>query len=177
MGAPGAGKGTQAKLLESKGIYHISTGDIIRKSRKKEIVYYRNHGYKKGDLLSDEIIFDMIKNAIKKLQKNSKGYILDGAVRTIAQAKYAKENNLVDIVIFYSLTKKVATKRLLSREDNRTDDNPKAIEHRFEEYNKKTKPTLAYLKKNFKFHKIDASNSVEKIHKDTLLALSMKNNK
>lgn len=168
MGMPGAGKGTQAKFLEEKKIYQVSTGDAIRKSRKKEIVYYRNHGYAKGDLLSDEIIFSIIKQEIKKLPKNAKGYILDGAVRTLVQAKYAKEHDLINQVVFYKLKKKTAIKRLLLRQEGRTDDNPKAIKHRFEEYKEKTKPILKFLKKNFKFHKISAEPTVQEIHKETI---------
>lgn len=173
MGMPGAGKGTQAELLIKYKIAHISTGDVIRKSRKKEIVEYRNHGYKRGDLLSDDLIFEIIKKEISRLPKNSKGYILDGAVRTIEQAKYVKENNLIDEVIFYKLSKKTAVKRILNRNEGRSDDNPKAIEHRFLEYNKKTKPVLKYLKKNFKFHKISAEPTIEEIHKETRRLLSL----
>lgn len=168
MGMPGSGKGTQAKLLKKKKIYHISTGDVIRKSRKKEIVYYRNHGYAKGDLLSDKIIFEIIKSQIKILPKDAKGYILDGAVRTLDQAKYVKKHNLIDEVIFYKLKKRTALKRLLNRHEGRSDDNPKTIKHRFEVYKKETKPILRYLKKNFKFHKISAEPTIKEIHKETL---------
>jgi adenylate kinase len=174
MGMPGAGKGTQAELLKKKKIYHISTGDVIRKSRKKEIVYYRNHGYANGDLLSDELIFEIIQNQINKLPKDAKGYILDGAVRTLEQAKYVKEKGMVDEVIFYRLRRKTATKRLLARHEGRTDDNPKAIKHRFEEYKKKTRPVLKFLKKNFKFHRISSEPSVEEIFEATKKALKLK---
>lgn len=168
MGMPGAGKGTQAKLLEKKKIYQISTGDAIRKSRKKEIIHYRNHSYTKGDLLSDEIIFDILKQEIKKLPKNAEGYVLDGAIRTLKQAKYAKKQGLIEEVIFYKLRKKTAVKRLFNRNEGRTDDNPKAIKRRFEEYIKKTRPVLRFLKKNFKFHKINAEPTVREIHEETI---------
>lgn len=174
MGMPGAGKGTQAELLKKYKIVHISTGDVIRKSKKKEIVEYREHGYKRGELLSDDLIFEIIKKEISRLPKSVKGYLLDGAVRTLVQAKYVKENDLIDEVIFYKLSKRSAVNRLLSRNEGRSDDNPKAIEHRFIEYNKKTKPVLNYLKKNFKFHTISAEEDINKIHNETLKVLKIK---
>ena len=173
MGMPGAGKGTQAKLLKKYNFYHISTGDLIRNSKDKKIIYYRNHGYKNGDLISDENIFKLIKKKIKKLTKNTKGNILEGAVRTLNQAKYAKENNLVNRVIFYKLKKKTAIKRLLNRHEGRSDDAPKIISHRFEVYKKETKPILKFLKKNFKYDKISSEGSIEKIHKATTRKLKV----
>lgn len=171
LGSPGAGKGTQAKLLKKYKIHHISTGDVIRKSRKKEIVYYRKHGYAKGDLLSDELIFEIIKSEIKKLPKGAKGYILDGAVRTLKQARYVKDHDMINEVVFYKLKKRTAIKRLLNRREGRLDDNPKTIKHRFEVYKKETKPVLKFLKKNFKFQKISAEPAIEEIHKETLKRL------
>lgn len=173
LGSPGAGKGTQAQLLEKEKIYHISTGDVIRNSRKKEIVYYRNHGYAKGDLLSDELIFNILKAQIKKLPKDAKGYILDGAVRTLEQAKYVKDHKLVDEVVFYKLKKQTALKRLLNRHEGRTDDNPKTIKHRFQVYKKETRPVLKFLKKEFKYHKISAEPTIKEIHKKTKKILKL----
>lgn len=174
MGMPGSGKGTQSLLLKKQKIYHISTGDIIRKSKDKRIIYYRNHGYAKGELLSDDLIFEIIKKEIKKLSKSAKGYILDGAVRDLEQAKYVKEHNLVEEVIFYNLSRKTAIKRLLNRNEGRTDDNLKSIKNRFLIYKKETLPVLRYLKKNFIYHKISAEPSVEKIHLNTLKKLNLK---
>lgn len=173
IGYPGAGKGTQAKLLEKFKIKQISTGDVIRNSRDLRLVEYREHGYKNGDLLSDKLIFEILKKEIEKLHEKYDGYILDGAVRTLNQAKYAKSHELVDVVILYSLSKEVATKRLLLRDEGRTDDNPEAIQHRFEEYKEKTKPVIEFLKENFEFHEIDAEPTVEETHKATLEKLGL----
>ncbi len=173
MGMPGAGKGTQAHLLQQKKIYEISVGEVIRKEFKKKkspLTPYKE-AVKKGDLLSDELIFKILKEEIKKLPKDAKGYILDGAVRTLAQAQYAKKHNLVDRVLFYKVSKKTAIKRLLNRHEGRTDDNPKAIKHRFDVYKKETRPVLKYLKKNFKYYKISGEPDVKEIFKETLKAL------
>ena len=173
MGYPGAGKGTQAKLLEELGIYHISTGDVIRASTDPRIVEYRETGYKKGDFLPDDLIFEIIKKAIADLPKDTTGYTLDGAVRDLTQGKYVKDHNLVDSVIMFTLSKELATERLLSRNEGRTDDNPKSIAHRFEVYKEKTKPVLDFLKENFEYHEVDASPTVEEINKEVLKVLNL----
>ncbi len=174
IGYPGAGKGTQAELLEKYGLYQISTGDVIRASKDPRIVHYRNEGYKKGDLLSDDLIFEILKKEISSLPSSAKGYLLDGAVRTLPQAKYTKDHNLVEKVIYFHLSKETATKRLLNRHEGRTDDNPKTIEHRFEEFNEKTAPILSYLKENFEFYEIDAEPPVEEINAEVLRVLDLK---
>lgn len=173
IGPPGSGKGTQAKFLKKYKLIQISTGDVIRKSKDKQIIKYRNEGYKKGELLSDDLIFKILKKEISSLPKTAKGYILDGAVRTLAQAKYVKEQKLVDEVIYYKLKKKTAIKRLLNRHEGRSDDTPKTIKHRLEIYNKDTKPVIRYLKKNFKFHKISAEGTPEEINKITKKKLNL----
>lgn len=87
LGPPGSGKGTQAKILaEKKSVSHISTGDVLRSAVKngtelgKKAKAYMNA----GDLVPDELILGMIKEI---LQKNTKGFILDGFPRTAAQAE------------------------------------------------------------------------------------------
>jgi adenylate kinase len=173
IGPPGSGKGTQAKLLKKYKLIQLSTGDAIRKSKDKEIIKYRNEGYARGDLLSDKLIFKIIKKEISRLPKSAKGYILDGAVRTLAQAEYVKKHNLVDEVVYYKLKKKTAIKRILARKEGRSDDTLEAAKHRFLEYKTKTKPVLKYLKKNFKFHKISAEKTPEEIHEETLKKLKL----
>ncbi len=173
IGPPGSGKGTQAKFLKKYGFSIISTGELIRKSKNQKIKKYLEEDYAKGELLSDDLIFKLIKKEISLLPKSTKGYILDGAVRNLNQAIYSKKNNLIDEVIYFKLKKKIATKRILNRNEGRTDDNLEAIKERFSEYNKKTKPILKYLKKNFKFHKILANKSPKEISKITTIKLNL----
>ena len=174
MGMPGAGKGTQAELLKRYKIHHISTGDVIRKSKDKRILHYLKTGYAKGELLSDDLIFEIIQKEISKLPKSSKGYILDGAVRDLEQAKFVKEHNLVEDVLFYKVSKKTAIKRILNRHEGRSDDNLTAAKERFVEYKKKTKPVLKFLKNNFNFYKISGEPTIEEIHKVTIKRLGLK---
>ena len=173
IGPPGSGKGTQAKLLKKYSLYSISPGEVIRKSKDKRIVKYRKES-EKGELLPDRIIFDIIKKEIASLPKKANGYILDGAVRTLKQAEYVKEHNLVNEVVFYKAKKKTAIKRILSRGESRSDDNPKVIKERFAEYKKNTKPAIKYLKKNFHFHEISAEKTPKEIDKVTVKELGLK---
>ena len=89
LGAPGAGKGTQAKMLAEKyGIPHISTGDIFRANIKEgtELGKKAKEFMDKGLLVPDELVIDLIMDRFKA-DDCKKGYILDGFPRTIPQAE------------------------------------------------------------------------------------------
>ena len=89
LGAPGAGKGTQAKKLSEKyGIPHISTGDIFRANIKNNTeLGQKAKGYMDaGQLVPDELVVDLVVDRIKE-QDCFKGFILDGFPRTIPQAE------------------------------------------------------------------------------------------
>ncbi|MCX6168049.1 MAG: adenylate kinase [Ignavibacteriales bacterium] len=89
FGSPGVGKGTQAKILASKlSIPHISTGDILREAIKKETELGKKAReiVEKGELVPDEIMAGIIKDALKDASCKN-GFILDGFPRTIDQAK------------------------------------------------------------------------------------------
>ncbi len=89
LGAPGAGKGTQAKMLADKyGIPHISTGDIFRANIKNETELGKKakEYMDQGLLVPDELTVNLVVDRIKQ-DDCSKGYILDGFPRTISQAE------------------------------------------------------------------------------------------
>lgn len=174
IGPPGCGKGTQAKYLIDYNIYSISTGEAIRKSKNKEIKQYLKKDYIEGKLLPDDLIFKIINEEISLLPKNAKGYVLDGAVRTLSQAKYVKKHNLLDEVIYYKIKDKTSINRILNRNEGRPDDNFDSIKKRLDEYKTKTKPVLNYLRKNFRFYEISAENSATKINELTKKVLNLK---
>ena len=98
LGAPGAGKGTQAKMIAEKcGIPHISTGDIFRANIKNgtELGAKAKEYMDKGLLVPDELVCDLVVDRIQQADCE-KGYILDGFPRTIPQAE-ALEAALNDI--------------------------------------------------------------------------------
>ncbi len=106
LGAPGAGKGTQAKMLSEKyDIPHISTGDIFRANIKNQTELGRKaKGYMDaGQLVPDELVVDLVVDRIKQ-QDCFKGFILDGFPRTIPQAEaldYAlnNQNEKIDFAV------------------------------------------------------------------------------
>ena len=123
FGAPGVGKGTQAKILSSRlGIPHISTGDILRAAVKAQTVL----GMKAqkimstGELVSDGIMIGIIKDTLSD-PKCSKGFLLDGFPRTLAQAaaidELLKELNLMEKILVVSL--KTNEEELIVRLTNR----------------------------------------------------------
>ena len=89
LGAPGAGKGTQAKKIADKyGIPHISTGDIFRANIKNgtELGKKAKEYMDKGALVPDELVVDLVADRVKQADCE-KGYVLDGFPRTIPQAE------------------------------------------------------------------------------------------
>ena len=105
FGAPGVGKGTQAKLVSSKlNIPHISTGDILRQAvkDKTELGKRAQEIMNRGDLVPDDIMIGIIQERLHK-PDCSKGFILDGFPRTVKQAialdKLLIEMNIKDVSV------------------------------------------------------------------------------
>src|SRR5262245_27940015 len=90
LGAPGAGKGTQAKLLAAHyGIPHISTGDILRDNvaRGTELGRKAKAVMERGELVSDDLVNGMVAERLARLDCE-RGFVLDGFPRTVAQAEW-----------------------------------------------------------------------------------------
>ncbi|HNQ46803.1 MAG TPA: adenylate kinase [Syntrophorhabdus sp.] len=140
LGAPGAGKGTIAKLLSDfDGSVQISTGDILRNAVKaKTKLGLEAQGYmERGELVPDRLIMDIMEARLQE-PDCAKGYLLDGFPRTIPQAEELKKlltklNMKLDAVINIDVPKEVILDRLTTR---RTCSNPDCQEI----YNIKSKP-------------------------------------
>ncbi|WOH38926.1 adenylate kinase [Thalassotalea fonticola] len=118
LGAPGAGKGTQAQFLMAKfGIPQISTGDMLRAAIKAgtELGKQAKQVMDAGQLVSDELIIGLVKERIA--QDDCKGgFLLDGFPRTIPQADAMKENGVsVDSVIEFDVADEVIVERMGGR--------------------------------------------------------------
>jgi len=122
LGPPGAGKGTQAKLLtQAYGIPHISTGDMFRdhKARGTELGKKIQAIMDAGELVTDEITNALVKDRLARSDV-AKGFILYGYPRTIAQAEYLDQllrsmGQSVDRVISYEVAEELVVERISGR--------------------------------------------------------------
>ena len=122
MGAPGAGKGTQAKLLEERrGVPHISTGDILRDARRAgttlglEAERYMTQGL----LVPDDVVIGIVADRLAA-QNHNRGFLLDGFPRTVAQAKaleamLGKASEHLDAVVSIDVPEDELVRRLAGR--------------------------------------------------------------
>lgn len=170
FGPPGAGKGTQAKLLQDEfNIPHLSTGNIFRSAIKNETPL----GVKvksildAGELVPDETVVDLVADELSK-EKYQDGYILDGFPRTVAQAKafddfLDKNNDSLDAFISLSVPEEELVKRILSRGEGRSDDTEEKVKTRLEVYRKETKPVMDFYAEQDKVQEINGLGSIEEI--------------
>lgn len=122
LGPPGAGKGTQAKLLSEKfKIPHISTGDILRQelSENSELGRRVAKFVTSGELVPDDIVVEVVINRLAK-KDVQEGFILDGFPRTLDQAQQLDQaleqlNTSVDLVIYFKTSLPVSIRRLSGR--------------------------------------------------------------
>ena len=118
LGAPGAGKGTQAQFLMAKyGIPQISTGDMLRAAIKAgtELGKQAKAVMDAGQLVSDELIIGLVKERITQ-EDCKEGFLLDGFPRTIPQADAMKENGVtIDNVLEFDVPDEVIVERMAGR--------------------------------------------------------------
>lgn len=167
FGPPGAGKGTQAKILETEqGLKQLSTGDMLRAAvaagtalgKKCKAIMDR------GDLVPDDIVVGIIADRLKQ-PDCKKGAIFDGFPRTIAQARALDEmllsgNQQIDSVIELKVDDEALIGRMEQRiRENpgaaRADDNPETLRKRLEIYHRQTAPLLDYYQQQKKLHTVD----------------------
>lgn len=177
FGPPGAGKGTQAAILEETyGIKHLSTGDMLRAEIASESELGRRVKgiIDAGDLVSDDIMIELISNRIDQ-PDCAKGFILDGFPRTVAQAHaldtmlQAKERNL-DAVIQLEVDEEELISRILKRAEEtggaRADDNEETLRNRLQVYRRQTEPVLPYYRDKDMLKTVDGMQDIETVTKD-----------
>jgi len=172
MGPPGAGKGTQAKMICSdKNIPQISTGDLLRAAAKSgsDLGNQAKNIMDEGGLVPDEIVVGMIKERIAD-PDCSNGFLLDGFPRTTIQAdalaSLLKQMNLkLNHVINIDVADDELLIRLLKRaqEEGRSDDNEETIKNRIQVYNDKTKELIDYYQTNGIFQGVSGTGSLDEV--------------
>lgn len=178
IGPPGAGKGTQAKILEEKyGLKQLSTGDMLR----AEIAAGSDLGKKakaiidRGDLVSDDIMVDMIEKRIEQ-PDCARGVIFDGFPRTVDQAQaldamLADKGRPLASVIQMTVDEEELVNRLNSRiaqtkaagKEVRGDDNEETLRKRLGVYRDQTAPILPYYEAEGLLRKVDGMQSIEAV--------------
>ena len=203
LGAPGAGKGTQAaKLVEEFKMPHISTGDMLRAAVKagtplgKKAKSYMDA----GELVPDDVIIGLV---IDRLQEpdTDVGFILDGFPRTSAQAvaldaELGKLERPLDAALLVDVDPEVIIKRLTSRRMckecgyigsvadascpkcggemyQRDDDNEATVRNRLEVYEKSTSPLIDYYRGSELLVSIDGDRNPDDVYADVKEALSL----
>ena len=174
FGPPGAGKGTQAKMIcEEFNLLHISTGDILRSEIKSGS--HLGNNVKKltetGQLVADDIIIKIIKNYIEKQNKNVLGFLFDGFPRTVKQAdllsKYIVSLKLnLSAAILIDVEQPLLIERILNRSkiEDRNDDNEEILASRLKIYYDETAPLVGYYKELDLLKWVDGKGEISEVN-------------
>lgn len=195
LGAPGAGKGTQAtKIVNKTGVPHISTGDIFRYNIKNQtpIGKVAKSYIDKGELVPDSVTVEIVKDRLSN-DDCKKGYLLDGFPRNIYQAeeldKFSNVEKVIDIEVDLSkLLKRITGRRVCSKCGEsyhidflngkttcdlcggeliqRADDNEATVKQRLDVYEKQTAPLVEYYEKAGKLIRIDGDKTIDEVFEE-----------
>ena len=174
LGAPGAGKGTQANLFANHyNIHKISTGDILREALAKgtPLGLEARKYMSSGALVPDDVVIAIIKNCLEEDKEvRAKGFILDGFPRTVEQAialnTILKElKQTIDYVIHIEVPMEELKGRILERAkiDNRIDDKSEIIAERLKTYDISKQKLIDYYDEVSKVLTINGVGSIEDI--------------
>jgi adenylate kinase len=169
IGAPGAGKGTQATEIARRfGLTHISSGDLLRKHVAEGTATGRAvRGYvENGDLVPDGIIMDMLYKPVLAASRNG-GYVLDGFPRTVeqAQAAYKVAAELgagVQAAVHLDVPHDELVRRLSAR-GRGNEDTKEIIAHRLQVYEQKTVPMLDYYAERERVVRVNGARPVNEV--------------
>ena len=203
LGAPGAGKGTQAqKLVAEFGLAHISTGDLLRAAIKEgSKLGKKAKGYMDaGQLVPDDLVIDLVKERLEA-DDAQKGFLLDGFPRNTAQAvaldsELSAMGRTLDAALLVSVEPAVIVERLSSRRTcrdcgytapagvdtcprcggemyQRDDDKPETIQHRLDVYQSQTAPLIEYYRGHSILKEVDGDRPVDEVHADVKVLLGL----
>src|SRR5215468_7889943 len=178
---PGAGKGTQGALIAAHfNIPHIATGELLRDhvARGTALGQAVKAYLDRGELVPDQIVLDMVREAMIAAMAAGAGYVLDGIPRNMEQARAAYEVGLelgmtADVALHLQADDAELTRRLLARAalEHRSDDTAEVIAQRLDLYHKVTSPILAWYRDRGILVCVDAMRPVPEVGHEILAAL------
>ncbi|GJN01132.1 hypothetical protein PR202_ga18371 [Eleusine coracana subsp. coracana] len=168
-GGPGSGKGTQcSKIVSQFGFTHLSAGELLREEAKSDTeqgIMIKNLMHE-GKLVPSEIIVKLLLKAM--LQSGSDRFVVDGFPRNEENRQaYEKIINVEpEFILFIDCPKEELERRILSRNQERDDDNIDTIRRRFEVFQEATLPVVQYYEKRGKLRRVDGAKSPDEVFKD-----------
>ena len=183
MGAPGAGKGTQARKLESEfGLPQVSTGELFRYNLKHgtELGKLAHTYINRGELVPDDVTIAVVRDRLLKDDCRN-GVILDGFPRNPAQADaleglLAEFNGEIGVVAYIHVDQDKLVARLLKRAEieGRADDNEETIRARMVVFEEQTQPLLDYYREKGLLVTVNGSQSIDDVSQELLEAVRIK---
>jgi adenylate kinase len=184
LGPPGAGKGTQAKLIEDKfGCVQLSTGDMLRAAvaAGTDVGKQADAIMARGELVPDEIVVGIISDRVDE-PDCAKGFILDGFPRNVAQAQaldkmLAEKNLALDAVVELAVDDAILVSRIEKRAAEteggpRADDNVEALRKRLEVYHAQTAPLIDYYGEKGVLKSVDGMADIDVVSGEIATALN-----
>ena len=181
LGPPGAGKGTQAKLIvKKKNLFHFSTGDILRNevTKQSDIGKKIENIINEGNLVSDQIILSIVDKVVSENSSKFNGILFDGFPRNLEQANafddlLGKRKKKIDLVLHISIEKDEIITRIKKRqsEESRKDDNLEVVNSRINVYYNETKPLIDKYKKKNILKTLNGMQSIDDVNKDVFKSI------
>jgi adenylate kinase len=178
---PGAGKGTQGALIAAHfDIPHIATGELLRKhvARRTALGQAVQKHLDRGELVPDEIVLGMLREAMIAAKAAEGGFVLDGIPRNMPQARAAylmgRELGMTaDVALHLQADDAELMRRLLARAalEHRSDDTADIIAQRLALYYEVTSPIVAWYRNRGILVSVDAMRSARQVGREILVAL------
>ena len=173
FGAPGSGKGTQsAKIIDQYGLYHISTGEVLRDHIKRDTELGRiaDSYISKGHLIPDDLMIKILEDVLDNAAAGKRGVVFDGFPRTVPQAMALKEllkkrGTDLHAVIGLEVPEDELVERMIKRgkETGRAGDDLETIKNRLDVYHNQTMPLKDFYQKEGKYLPVNGSGVVDEI--------------